>query len=567
MRLNTIGGSAWQRLIILDGSNAVESVFRPAMVSAADGPVSVVKEGCGTWMLEKAVSLAKAIAGTVAVREGTLRFENFAPLGESCSFGTSTQLNRPAYIDSVKDSDAIDYAVLFDGPAEKVGFLEPNYAGDAVVTNFDRRIGIESSGGFRSGRGRIYVEGVTAASSGEKLLVLDGEKNQNDTVLGVNDGVGRVSIEKRGSGVWTVKPPFGFSGRLSVKAGRLDLYNGGDRFTWFRLRIKENAFVSATYGETAEQWYTNKVGVINDGIKKVQQLGKWNLMDENGTVRNDLSAAIALNGASFSAQPTNTVVCCRPMEMATLGGLYLTGTRPLTALCYTGNNWYNQSTSTLLNVADESTWPTLVVRLADDVPEIKYCDFLSSLSFPSEYGGRVPTALRVDASCDGLAWTTVFDRNDLMPPKDNGKWYSGATAGGRATLSFSDASSRFALSPTKPAELPAIDVAATVEVASGATLRCRGAFNLTKIGLAEGGMGTIEGNVTLAAAGTLVTPDLAGDVFSKTFTTTLKDLPGAANLANWQVSCESAPGRYVMRYNPTNGSVTVMRRGTIVLFR
>ena len=564
----------WQRYTVLTGDNTVGNLRFSAQPRTSTGVVAISKEGRSTWTLVAANSDATAASGVISIRDGTLKYADLIqPTGTRCALGLSTMLYRPAFLSSLKSTDQIPYAILFDGSAETVGYLEATYQGNSIVTNYDRKIGIDSIGGFRSAAGRLHMNDISAASAGEKTLVLDGDEDHNDTISTVTNGVGVISVEKRGSGVWTLQPPFDISGKIEVKEGELDILNGGDRWNWFKLRLKENRFTNPSTAEEAAALYEAETkSVPTDGVKKYMQLSRARFLDAEGKVINAFEATS--EGSKLSVQPTNAYsVCCRPMEMAIPEGrslFWLEDTRPLSSLFTTVNNWLTQAAPAVPDVNDESTWMDLICRLNTDVAEIKYCDFLSSLGEKHSYGGRVPTAIRIDASCDGITWETIFDRNDLTPPAAAGAWYSGRTTGGPSTLDFGtqeknpDGSLKFfKIDKTKPTALPAIDLEAVVSVAAGATLRCRGAVNISKLAIEGDAMGAILGGANLAASGELTVDPLPVGMGAKTYATSLKTVAGASNLKNWTVN----GGAYRLEYDEATGNITVSRQPTLLLFK
>ena len=563
-----------QRYTVLSGSNTVGNLRFSAQPRACTGTVAISKEGISTWRLVAADSDATAATGVISIRDGTLLYAGLLqPTGTRCALGMSTQLYRPAYLSSLKEKDQIPYAILFDGSAETVGYLESTYQGNSIITNYDRLIGIASIGGFRSAAGRLHMNDISAASAGEKTLVLDGDEDHNDTVSTVTNGVGVMSVEKRGTGVWTLQPPFDISGRIAVKEGELDILNGGDRWNWFKLRLKENRFTNPNTAEDAAALYEAETkSAPTDSAKRYMQLSRARFLDAEGRVINAFEATSKDN--KLSVQPTNAYpVCCHPMEMAIPEGAsskWLDDTRPLSSLFTTVNNWLTQSAPGVPDANDESTWMDLICRLNTDVAEIKYCDFFSSLGASHAYSGRVPTAIRIDASCDGITWETIFDRNDLTPPAGAAKWYSGRTTGDASTLNFgtqetnADGSLKFfKIDKTKPTALPAIDLDAVVSVAAGATLRCRGAVNISKLAIEGEAMGAILGGANLAASGDLSVEPLPTGMKAKTFATGLKGVAGAANLKDWTVN----GGTYLMDYDEATGNITVSRPPLILLLK
>ena len=596
------GSSAVQWNLTLTGSNttaAVYSGYRDINTSSSYfGPLAIAKEGTGTWLMKKNGN--NKYGSVVEVREGTLAFDDvLAPMGVNCSLGLANSLYKFGKT-AMTDANKVDYAILLGGDRTE-GFLQSAYVGNTIVSNYDRLVEIKSAGGFKSGTGRVLFSGITAAGAGEKTLILDGDVQGYDAVTAVTNGAGVVSIEKRGTGTWTVRPPCDITGKLTVKEGRLNLGVGPTKTTydWYRLRMKSNAFNDPMFKETVKEYYeTIGKTTLPDSTKRRIAVAEFMFFDAEGNrqcvypmrhYKKDVDYNPSLGRTEdqtyhIAMQSTNEyALLCQPGQfsienMAVDGGLFRSSTRAFCALFEGGadqtdeayaagtfhyNDWFDLTPSHVLDINDESTWVGIILRPTNNTPPLVACDFVQQDGDNGQWTGRNLTAFDVCGSTDGLTWDPLLDVHlDMLG-------YGAASGAGPTTrkITAANLAKCFQLSKTGPElSTEAFDLAATVSVAPGATLACFGTVSISSIKLSDAGMGTIEGaNVSLAEEGSFEVEKLMSS--SKTFHTSLKGLSGADNLARWKATVNGVEQNYDVAYDAATGDVTVSKRGLMLLVR
>ena len=563
------------------------------------------KEGTGSWRLKNVVGVANyhQYDGVTDVREGILDFEGeLKAVGEMCAPGTANRLYREGAGDNLPAADKIPHAILLGGEGTE-GFLRA--ASPDVIINHDRLIGLSTSGGFRSSKARLFLKGITAASAGEKTLVLDGDEEGYDAVAAVTNGIGVVSIEKRGTGTWTVRPPCDITGKLAVKEGRLNLGAGPYKSTydWYRLRLKCNAFQDPLFKDKVKAYYETKSGkTITDSVIRRIAVSEFMFFDAEGNrqciypmrhYKKDedyVDGELVNNDYTIAMQSTNEYAhLCQPgqfsVENRTTDGADFTGiSRAFCGLFEGGalitddayaagtfhyHEYLDRSLSHKLDIDDESTWVGVILRPADGTPPLVACDLIQMDADDNQWTGRQLTAFDVCGSTDGLTWDPLLDvrLQELVDITKSG-YRSGASSSTKK-ITAEQLANCFSLGKTGPEESSeTLELAATVSVAPGATLGCLGKVTISKIALSTNGMGAVEGaGLTLAESGTFVVAKLAPGVAEQTFRTSLKNVDGAANLGGWAAVSEDGTKTYALSYNPETGDVTVSKYGLMLIVR
>ncbi|MCQ2391764.1 MAG: hypothetical protein MJ240_10105 [Kiritimatiellae bacterium] len=575
--------------IVLTGSNTVAAVYsgyRDVTVGKA-APVAFAKEGVGTWHMARNAS-AK-VGGVFEVREGVLSFDTLAPIGENCSLGLANELYRFGAT-AVTEENRANYAILLGGNGT-AGFLQCAPGNVGLVSNHDRQISLHGAGGFLSGGGRAHYVGVTADSAGEKTLILDGTENRYDTVTALTNGPGVVSVEKRGIGSWSLCAPFDFTGRLTVKQGRLDIWNGsGEKYEWYRIRFKCNAYQDPLFREQALASY--RENLKKDASASEQRnvtVGEFMFYDAAGNrqcifpLEHGLKGVTAENEYTVFAQATNaSAVLCRPGEFGMVNpahNAWFTKYRPPAGLFEGGANasgaydlpfhysdWFSQSPDVALDPNDPSTWVGVILHVTNGTPPLVACDFINQYNLVDGYCGRNVTMFDVSASADGLAWDVLLDHRFTELHANGSVCDSGATASMRS-IGAARLAKCFQFTRTTPEQAAApLAIPAEVSVAPGAQLVCHGAVTISRLALTAEGLGEICGeNVSLASTGTIDVPPLPAGAVLQTFSTGLNELVGAPNLANWTLTIGGiAKQAYRFTCNPETGVVMVMRRGLVI---
>ena len=593
-----------QRYVVLKGSNTTESIFGFQSKSAG-GPIYMRKEGTGSWQLKNTTE-AKGFCqydGVTDIQGGVLSYTDaLSPIGSKSALGTATNLFRWGAANALPDSDRIPYAILLGGDATNPGFLRSASVIEGIHSNYDRLVGLTGCGGFLSSQSRHAYAGISAASAGEKTLILDGEVDVCDTVSNVTDGEGVVSVEKRGSGTWTLRPPCDITGKISVKAGQLNLGSGpvSENYTWYRLRMKTNAFQDPLFAEAAKGYYETLSGkALPDKTKLRISVAEFMFFDANGNrqcvypMRHCKNGVDYFNGKlvtdnnTIAYQSTNRwALTCQPGQFTAenptadwksfsssvraFGALFEGGADQSDAAYEAGtfhyNDWFDLTLEHNLDITDESTWVGVILRPTNNTPTLVACDFCNQDGDATQWVGRNLTAFDVAGSTDGVNWETLLDVR--LPALGHNSSKSGAGPTTR-TITAANLAKCYQFSQTTPtsSEVPAFDLSATVSVEPGAKLFCSSAVKISKLAIGADGMGAVSGGAELTAKGTISIDALPEGMISKTFATGLKTVSGASNLANWTLLVDGRPGRYNHEYDAETGSLTVTRKPFVLLFK
>jgi autotransporter-associated beta strand protein len=286
----------------LTGSNTTEAVLSGDIQSYSFDEdnyalFSVTKDGTGTWYL-KDIPGGRSFSGVVEVRNGTLKFDSVAEKGVKTSLGTANDLSsQKTGYPRDRDKDE-DYAYVLGG-GETPGVME--FVGGENCRTTTRPVVLNGIGALvnNSAGSELRIRGVSAMNAGAKTLVLGGASTMENVVWDVTDGEGTVSVEKRGSGSWTLGGASSFSGNLTVKEGTLIVRNDkGAPYKWFKLVIKETA--SSNPELKPGLTFTDQIGLV-----------EWGLYDGEGRRVNKIT-----NSADGYDLPFETL---RPAQIAFTG--------------------------------------------------------------------------------------------------------------------------------------------------------------------------------------------------------------------------------------------------------
>ena len=235
----------------LDGSNTVPCVVVGGWYdySKHSSKTYLTKKGTGTWRFaDYSGDDRTGLGAGFWIQNGTLGFETFnetntvGALGNPCSFFIGD-----AFSDSVAAAPKLPYCFRLGDTNDlaATGLLE--YYGTKRTISRTRPVVVDGVGGFLSStnddtRGAAGVSAYLSEESGvsaltdKAVLVLDGETDGQDLVKGLSDGEGKLSVEKRGSGTWTIAGTNNtLTGDIAVKGGTLVLRGVSGKFTWFRF--------------------------------------------------------------------------------------------------------------------------------------------------------------------------------------------------------------------------------------------------------------------------------------------------------------------------------------------
>lgn len=236
------------------------------------GDLGIIKRGSGSWVLG---NVANTFASVVSVEEGELGFANVLEKGNPSSLGTATDLKDPDAYGAYDAAADVDYAIrlgsaAIDYPADSIATLRS--VAEAGMSCTTRPIALAGDGRVAADQGKLVYRGAHSIASGVKNLVLGGDGTTvANTFMGITDGPSadmKTGVIKDGAGTWILTGTNTFTGPISVQGGKLILRRPSDRYTWYRLVIKDSYYIDSTDGY--------------DGFK----IGRIGFFDANGYRQN-----------------------------------------------------------------------------------------------------------------------------------------------------------------------------------------------------------------------------------------------------------------------------------------
>ncbi len=534
--------------IYLTGQNAdAPCVIAGAVIEdVSTNHLFFTKQGSGTWRFAHHAN--RQFKTPVAVERGTLEYETIAEAGINCSLGRSTVLSTNW---TGTATELIDHAFLVgDGTAATAPDLATfSYVGTSAASCSTRPIGIIGAGRVLNATDQaFYWRGVSAASPGSATLVLDGAAHSN-AVDNVTDGQGTLSVEKRGAGTWRMDGALGFSGPVSVKAGKLDL-KIAPLYTWYRLTIK---------------------AVYNPEMT-LAMLGQLAFLSADGTdqTRGKMTYNSAANGNPALLQKGQIAFATSGQQCHT--------TTPNPGSLFSGTRVELKSSrnpAVTFNSENPNTWISFVIRLPADAEPVVAYDIMTGWYTHSKgvpYGGT-PTEWTLEGSQDGVTWndvpldshtgwtTTYYNPGAPNGSYGNNYWLSDATIHTEDPTGFTIASEETTSSIAKLTSLPSVSVAAN------ATLSVDRAIPIHELSYdAADGAGTIKGfsfaeNGTLRVTmpGTFAPPMVLG-----------YDFDGCSNVAaisGWSLYVNGSYCGRCCRIRIRNGKISIEPAGMTISFR
>ena len=527
---NNKSNPARMRRIVVTGSNEVECVAANRITTDTapdDGTnysFSVTKKGSGVWRF--ANNAGRTFTGSVAVDEGTLRFDSIDETNVVCSLGRARDLYGD--LEGVKDGQPLPYAIRL-GSATAEGKFE--YTGTGFAQTKTRAVGLAGDARIVHNGTAGFIRllsGISAVTAGAKTLTLDGDGTVDCEVANVSDGSGVVSVVKDGDGIWALTGEQSFSGSLRVKKGTLYLRNP-DHYNWFRFVIRENL------GSAETRLY--ELGLFDSEEHRVA-LTPVTVYD---TDKGSLQYGEAALWRSVSTHSSGPFSC---LFDGIAGSTYVRfqGSRPQTG--------------------SESTWIYIAMRVPADanVVAFDYAPYVGNAT--SAYQDAGLKSFVMQGSLDGMEWIDLYEESEATKTS-NAKWhYTGnsVSAGGLnagqafdTTIPVADRAANF------------LGNASSVSVDSGATLVLQGDVSLSRLTVASAGAGTVVGGA-LAAGGTL---DIVGDIPTGVvdFPLAFSGVSGLENILSWDITVNGEANSFVklvmsggqLKMKPTRGLIVIMR--------
>ena len=558
----------WQRQLTLTGSNSVESVFAGQLVrrvnaNSATGGYSfhVIKDGTGVWKFCKTdpASNTEPFSGAMTIKDGTLRFDSLAEKGVNCALGTALDLyeakngtgDDPA---SAQVPDAVPYAYQL-GSATGDATLE--YAGTADVKCSTRPLAINSKGRLANDVAcRFNFSDVYPNALGTNVLTLAGDNDASQNVVsGLDDrrtgAAGDLSIVKVGSGTWQISGANDIHGSVAVREGVLVLKN---RYTWYRVNVK------ATVGYNPD-WRGSDTGlqVI------VEELG---LYAADGTRVNKNLKAVTTYPALGEGEVANGFETSKwtPKEaVANIAYLCDDTASAYKQWYYLADGWYDtdgvKQTGSVIHwhPTQASAWYPIVMRLPDDAPTAVGYDISTSGA------ATTPSIWSVDASMDGVNWTTIEPDYAITATKSGWQMAGRAhAAGGDDKHLDADGNPDMKLFANAAVADGFMSHVESYSVSDGAMLKILGDVTIGKLVVDPDDAGVIEGG-TLAANGTIVIESDEKLTGVTTLPLDLSKVGGLENLPNWTVSVKGNLKKWSV--SVVDGKIVLTPPGMMLILR
>ena len=576
--------------IYLTGSNEVPCTVKGNVYTILDKdtqdqyyPYYITKQGTGTWRFEqtKHRDLYYAPQGVFAVEQGTLEFNTISNAGTYCALGYATELyKREANKPSAEAK--VEYAWLLGGTNEVGNATEGRmlYTGTLTSQVTNRPLALATAGAFGTTQARIRLCDVRTEGAGAKTLALEAPAGiTNDLVDVAGSAEAPVGLVKRGAGTWRVSGNVSLGGPIAVEGGDLVIENRpeGSVYTWFRLTIKETAATCARYSN-----YVRPDGVTTNfnSTSKYVNLAEFALLDADGTrVNLGLQDAVSFldvaYGQSHLGEVSNAVTF-NPLDATAFCLFDNTKTTPSGGY-YGGMRFYTASQITL---ADSNTWVPFVFRLTNGTARAVSCDFVYPGTASNDVSAvrMFPTAMRLEASNDGIHWEQVWENDTLEVPWGLPNEYRWASNGdswwaGYHTARKASAGKSFAFSRTGQQRVTStLTSIPNLSVAVGASLRIESDVGTTAPTVSAvtvdgtSGAGTVE-RVAFAANGTLDVTGV-GDAACAMLPLGFAGADGASNLKDWTITVDGErPAKYVCTVSADGSQLTVSRRGTVFIVR
>jgi autotransporter-associated beta strand protein len=445
----------------------------------------------------------------------------------------------------------------------------------AQITN--RPMALATSGAFATTQARIRLFDVRAKGVGAKTLALEapaGITNDLYDIAGTENSP--IGIVKRGEGTWCIGGNVSLGGPISVEGGELIVENrpSGSAYTWFKLTVKQTAATClryVNYNSTDRYVRISELGLFDKNGNRIT-LGIRQAETSLDVLQGMSQVAIdSPNSISFDKINSNTS-CLFDNLKPDASGLYHGGMRALT--------------KTQIRLDNPNTWASVVFRLTNGSPEAVSFDYVNPGTTKNDisWGHSFPTAMRLEASNDGVNWEMVWEDDELEIPEgleneDSSKTYYKWASNGDAwttTLKqrkYEDGKS-FKLERTRQLrETSVLTLIPELSVAAGASLKVEGDTTVpmpvvcaVKVdGLA--GAGAVQG-IKFASSGVLNVVNCSFEGHSVTLPLGFANADGAENLSKWNLEIDGEiPSRLSVSVASDGSSLTISKIGMTIVVR
>lgn len=534
----------------LAGTNEMAGAIAAVEKDGNTCRMHLTKRGAGIWRIRDHET--RDGIGGITVEEGTLQFDSLADRGVMCALGTAVDCHTN-YWGEYDANAKVDYAFAA-GTATTEGCFE--YTGTANAWTATRPMVLNGDVRFRNdGAAAFRFANVTPKTTGGKKLTLDGAGTGENVIADVIDtAAAPISIVKEGAGSWTLANTNDtLHGAVEVKAGTLKLRSPAGKYTWYLWTPKGVVYPDGGEGSDNKPAHLNSMEFL--------------LYRTNDYVRVNKGLTVCSDYAQI--QPGQAAYLDHKKHGGSLANLF------------DGANttaWNTTVDSKMPRVEDPETWSRVVMRLAEDVPEVAGYDFgcsygvqQSGLDGRYDMFGCDVLAWTLEGSVDGIHWNLLhkidnsLDRDCGMPVGLYGnRLYK--TQSNQAALLLCSTNSQQIVGHSSSTVNPLAHVT-SVKVAKGATLVAEGApMEVKGLVIDAVDAGTLD-NFTFAEEGTLDVLNLpkGGSV---ELPLEFANVPAEeiAKLANWSLTI-GGEVKSSKSIAIRNGKVCIDSSGLMLIFR
>ena len=500
----------------LEGSNTVRCVFSGDMAGNATNAAAIVKRGSGAWRFP---AKERDGIGSVTVEDGTLEYGSMAEAGVACAIGKSERLTEPT-TGLLANLASVPWAFRL-GTHSTTGVFA--YVGSDDVACTSRLFAVNGTGVVRSDTSAsLLYDGAASYDAQGGTLVLEGSGNY-DYFANVTNGVGPLSVEKRGAGTWTLGRNIDIAS-VAVKDGTLRLANSR-QYRWYRFTVKQ-LYGGATY----------------------LMLARFGLFSAEGTQQN---LGLEESGSAMGKTYILDAEKCGWNHARTYNQ-----ERSVQTL-FTGSDGMLEVRRGSVAPAhdDPSTWISFTMRVADNADPVKYYDVKSALGYENGMRAKEPKEWLLEGSVDGRYWDFLDRKENPVVSKKGKYWYHSDSA------DFDASNPGFEIATEASAK--AVHVGSVS--LQGGTLVADAPVVVSNL-VVDAVSGGVLNGFDFARIGTLGVRNLPQVDNAFELPVSFANCTGLENINRWTLSVGGSPcDRLVIR--SANGKITMVRRGFVLVFK
>ena len=505
---------------ILQGDNAEKPcVFNGRVTASNDGnAVNLTKRGRGTWRFGPYSTWRndRTGLGTVSVEDGSLQFEQLYCAGEQGSFGTGTACHVAGTYGTDAKPHPYGCKFAFGSPDNPDAAPVFELVGANNVLCNDRPAELRGNAAMRNsssgpeGNPKAFrFGGISSASHKDVQLTLDGCGEDNVVSCISEIGAGRVSLCKKGSGVWMLSGTNSFTGTLHAKEGRMVVKSEKSPYEWFRFTVRSCRIDDVDYVPTEPSLAFALLVIYDVDGKRMN----------GGLTRCNEYAEIKPGEFAYWHHGRNFI---EPSSWECERLFYDTRSNGFVCKFKNAQGEYIPVVAT-----DRSTWVSLVMRLPSDAGVADSYDFAST--WAGDWTDRQPKSWMMEGSRDGLLW------DELHSVEDGGakaayRWYSTGEDVGK-DISAASHTGGFKIDGISAAPHKVLDPSASIRVDAGAVLVADGVVEVGGLVVDAEGVGIVDGFSFLpnGTLNVLNMPESGMAVLPGTY----RNVSGFSNIGDW----------------------------------